>query len=181
MSIGRDIATAALCAAALGGAFYPSIAAWGYADSVKIEVTGNLVAACASATSTATLNAGDVTKAGSLSYSFTVDCNAPFKYSMQSDNGALRLVNAPAAASKATVEIPYNVHINIPLTFGGAINDTCTSTSIKQGAASCQFSNSGQKVAINQQATAGISWSASGPLAAGQYQDRLTVTVSVQP
>jgi hypothetical protein len=78
--------------------------------------------------------------------------------------------------------VPYTVHINIPLNFGGAIDDTCASAAIKEGAISCHFSDSGQKVAINQRATTEASWrGAEGPMAAGQYQDRLTVTVSVKP
>jgi hypothetical protein len=181
MSAGRDIAAAALCAAALGGVLHPSMTADAASERVRIEVTGRIVPACSSATSTTTLNIGDPSKAGSTSYSFTVDCNAPFKYTMQSDNGALRLVGAPAAAARASVEVPYKVHINIPLTFGGAIDDTCASAAIKQGATSCHFSDSGRKVAIEKKASAEISWNgAPGQLAAGQYNDRLTVTVSVQ-
>jgi hypothetical protein len=106
MSWKRQLAIAAACAAAAGGAVWPAseLGAIGY-PSVQVEVLGTLVAACSAATTTTSLNVGDPSKAGSVSYSFTVDCNAPFKYSMQSDNGALRLVNAPAAAARATVEV----------------------------------------------------------------------------
>jgi hypothetical protein len=152
------------------------------ADQVRLEVTGRIAPACSSSVTSIPLSAGDVSKAGSAGYKFTVDCNAPFKYSMQSDNGALRLVSAPATAAQSAVEVPYTVHLHIPLTFGGAIDDTCASAAIKQGAVSCQFSDSGQKVAINQQATTEISWNgAVQKLAGGEYHDRLTITVSVKP
>jgi hypothetical protein len=174
------VAKAAVCAAAAGGAVWPVSALFAAADQVKIEVTGNIVPACSSATSTTTLDAGDVTKAGSVRYSFTVDCNAPFKYTMQSDNGALRLVHAPASAARASVEVPYTVHLHIPLN-GGAIDDTCASASIKQGAISCKFTDSGGKVAITQRATADISWdSPQGLLMGGDYIDRVTVSVSIK-
>jgi hypothetical protein len=101
---------------------------------------------------------------------------------MQSDNGALRLTNAPGAVSRDQIEVAYNVHIRIPLTLGGSIDDTCSSKSIKQGAISCIFTDSGQKIAINQQAETHISWKATqAQLLAGQYTDRLTVFVSVKP
>jgi hypothetical protein len=100
---------------------------------------------------------------------------------MQSDNGALRLTNAPDAVSRDHIEVAYNVHIRIPLTLGGSIDDTCSSKSIKQGATSCLFTDSGQKIAISQQAETHISWNAAKHrLLAGQYTDRLTVFVSVK-
>ena len=168
-------------AVALGGISIPVTALFAAADKVEIEVTGNIKPYCANSVTAVPINAGDPSKAGSSKFAFTVDCNAPFQYSMQSDNGALRLMNAPAA-SQDPVEVAYSVHIRIPLTLGGAIDDTCSSASIKQGAISCKFTDSGQKVAINQQAETQISWNgASRRLLAGQYIDRLTVFVSVKP
>ena len=176
----RSFKTAAIAAASLGGVIapVPLIAA---ADAVKVEVTGAITPSCSSSSTTATLNAGDITKAGSANYSFTVDCNAPFQYSMRSDNGAMRLVNASATAAATHIEAPYDVHIRIPLTLGGVIDDTCSSAAIKLGAVSCKFSDSGQKIAVSQTAETQISWSTpQGQLMAGQYCDRLTITVSVR-
>jgi hypothetical protein len=100
---------------------------------------------------------------------------------MQSDNGALRLTNAPDAVSRDQIEVAYKVHIRIPLTLGGSIDDTCSSHSIKQGAISCQFTDSGQKIAINQQAETQISWSRGHrQVLPGRYTDRLTIFVSVK-
>ncbi len=90
-------------------------------------------------------------------------------------------MNAPAAASPDEIEVAYDVHIRIPLTLGGAIDDTCSSASIKQGAITCKFTDLGQNIAINQQAETQVSWHrASRRLLAGQYVDRLTVFVSVK-
>jgi len=180
MFTGRSFKRAAIAAASLGGVLTPVPALFAAADAVKVEVTGNITPACSSGSTTVALNPGDISKAGSASSTFTVDCNAPFQYSMQSANGALQLVNAPAKAA-ASSSVPYDVHIRIPLTLGGAIDDTCNSVTIKQGAVNCKFSDSGQKIAVNQTAQAQISWSnAQGQLIAGQYTDRLTVTVSVK-
>jgi hypothetical protein len=181
MLTGRTFKGAAIAAASLGGVITPMTDLIAAADAVKVEVTGNITPSCASSSTTLTLNAGDITKAGSAKYSFTVDCNAPFQYSMRSENGALRLVNAPANAAASHIEAPYDVHIRIPLTLGGAIDDTCNSAAIKQGAVACKFTDSGQKIAVNQTAETQISWNASqAQLMAGQYRDRLTITVTVK-
>jgi len=168
-------------AAALGGVAFPVTALFAAADKVKIEVTGNIKPYCANSVTAVPVNAGDPRKAGSAKFAFTVDCNAPFQYTMQSDNGALRLVNAPATASRDKIEVAYDVHIRIPLTLGGAIDNKCSSSSIKQGAVSCKFTDSGHKVAIKQQAETQISWNGTlSQLPAGQYIDRLTVFVTVK-
>ncbi len=178
---GRYLKTAAIAAASLGGVITPVPALFAAADAVKVEVTGNITPSCSSSSTTVTLNPGDISKAGSAKSTFTIDCNAPFQYTMQSANGALRLVNAPATAAASHIEAPYDVHIRIPLTLGGVIDDTCNSAAIKQGAVSCKFSDSGQKIAVNQTAEAQISWKdAQAQLMAGQYSDRLTITVTVK-
>ncbi len=178
----RSFKTAAIAAASLAGAITPAPAIFAAADAVKVEVIGDITPSCSSSGTTVTLNPGDITKVGSAKYSFTVDCNAPFQYTMQSANGALRLVDAPVTATASHMEVPYNVHIRIPLTLGGAIDDTCSSTAIKQDAVSCRFSDSGQKIAVNQTAETQISWNnAEKQLMAGQYSDRLTIAVSVKP
>ncbi len=178
----REIAAGALCAAALGGVLHPSITALAAAGAVRIEVAGAITPTCSSSVASVQFDAGDVTKAGSSKFSFTVNCNAPFHYTMQSDNGAMRLVNPSASAPISQIEAPYDVHIRIPLTQGGAIDDTCASAALKQGAVSCQFTNSGRGIAVNQTAQAQISWKAAqGILAPGQYSDRLTFSVGLQP
>ena len=127
------------------------------------------------------MHAVDPSKAGSSKFVFMVDCNAPFQYSIQSDNGALRFVNPPAGVLRDQIEVAYDAHIRIPLTLGGVIDDTCSSTSIKQGAISCKFTDSGQKIAVNQTAVAQINWQGTqNELLMGQYTDQLVVFVSVK-
>lgn len=177
----RYYAGAAALAVVLMGIAVPAVAPLAAADKVQIEITGNLVPSCGNGSVTYSLNAGDITKAGSAKFTFAVDCNAPFQYTMQSENGALRLVNAPVSAPAASVEAPYDVHIRIPLTLGGAIDDVCNSAAIKQGAVSCKFTDSGRHVAIGQQGEAQISWKGTqNVLAAGQYSDRLTIFLNVK-
>ncbi len=178
----RNFKMTAIAAALLGGGIYPADELTAAANSVRIEVTGAIAPSCTSSINAATFAAPDITKAGSSKLSFTVDCNAPFQYSLQSDNGALRLSGAPATAQVSQTQTPYNVHVRIPLTFGGAIDDSCASGTLKQGAVSCPFSDSGQKIAIGQTAEMQVSWSnPQGQLMAGQYTDRLAIAVSVRP
>ena len=139
-------------AAALGGVSLPVTDLLAAVGKVEIEVTGTIKPYCANSMTATPVNAGDPRKAGSAKFAFTVDCNAPFQYTMRSDNGALRLTNAPDAVSRDQIEVAYNVRFRIPLTLGGSIDDTCSSRSIKQGAVRCTFTDSGHKVAINQQA-----------------------------
>jgi len=169
-------------AAALGGVSFPVTDLLAAVGKVEIEVAGTIKPYCANSITAVPVNAGDPRKAGSARFAFTVDCNAPFQYTMQSDNGALRLTNAPDVVSRDQIEVAYKVHIRIPLTLGGTIDDTCSSQSLKQGAISCAFTDSGQKIAINQHGETQISWNGTqARLLAGQYTDRLTVFVSVKP
>ena len=136
----RNYARVTAIAAVIAG--FSVYAAYAAQDKVQIEVTGNIKAYCSSRATSAPIAAGDTSKAGSSKFAFTVDCNAPFRYTMQSGNGAMRLVDAPAAAAPDKIEVAYDVHIRIPLTLGGVIDDTCNSASIKQGAISCKFTDS---------------------------------------
>ncbi len=151
-------------------------------DTVEIEVTGSIKTYCANSSSTLPINAGDVSKAGTATVAFAVDCNAPFQYSMQSENGAMRLADAPAGAVRAASEIPYDVRVKIPLTRGGEINDICKSASLRAGAVTCKFTDSGGRIALDQRAEAQVIWAApERHLPPGRYEDRLTVFVNSRP
>jgi len=150
--------------------------------SVEIEVTGSIAPYCANSETNIPVDLGKLDRPGKVVAGFTVDCNAPFQYTMQSEHGAMRLENAPADADREKTTHPYTVRLRIPLTRGGEINDTCTSADIKQGAITCKFSDSGEKIAINQKATANITWSApQDGLQPGNYSDNLTVSVNARP
>lgn len=181
MFTGRYFKGAAIAAASLVGVLYPVPALIAAADSVKIEVTGAIRPSCSCSSDVHTVNLDDITKAGSAKFSFTVDCNAPFQYSMLSEHGELRLEGEPAKA-RNNAQAPYDLHIRIPLTHGGQINDFCSSMAIKHGAVSCRFSDSSDKIAVNQIGETEISWKQPrAALAPGQYHDRLTITVGARP
>lgn len=93
-------ARAAAIAVALGGVCWPVTTLLATGNKVQIEVTGNIKPYCGNSTASTQVNAGDPGKAGSATLTFTVECNAPFQYTMQSQNGAMRLVNAPAAPTR---------------------------------------------------------------------------------
>jgi hypothetical protein len=180
MLCGRVFASTVAFAAALGGISRPAGAIPG-ASQVQIEVTGNVVAACSNNSTVQQVDVGDLNKSGTLSVTFAVDCNTPFRYTMQSLHGALRLSNASPNAPAESVQVPYNVQVHIPLTLGGAIDDSCDSTSIRQGVTTCTFTDSGQKVAIGQQATTKVSWNgAQGRAMAGNYTDQLTFFITAK-
>ena len=181
MFVTRDFKRLAIAAAALAGAIYPASALLPAGNTVKIAVTGNIVPSCSTSSRVQVLDVGNIAKAGSAKVNFAVDCNAPFQYSVQSEKGAMRLVNAPATVPASRFEAPYNVHVKIPLTLGGQIDDTCNSKAIQLGTSGCKFSDSGQKIAVDQTAEMRISWSdPQQALAAGQYTDQLTITVMVK-
>ena len=180
MSYGRVLASTAAFAAALGGICWPAGAIPG-ASQVQIEVTGSVISYCSNNSAVQQVAVGDPSKPGSVNFTLAVDCNAPFQYTMQSLNGAMRLENASPAAPADKVQVPYDIHMHIPLTLGGAIDDTCNSASIRQGIITCKFTDSGQKVAISQQAVTQVSWNgAQASLLPGHYSDQLTVFISVK-
>ncbi len=77
-------------AAALGGISLPVTALFAAVNKVNIEAIGNIKPYCANSVTAVPINAGDPTKADSSKFTFTIDCNAPFQYSMQSNHGAMR-------------------------------------------------------------------------------------------
>jgi hypothetical protein len=135
---GRIFAGTAAFAAALGGLCWPAGAIPG-AGQVQIELLGNMVSYCSNNTTVQQVDVGDLRQPGSVNIALTVDCNAPFQYTMQSQNGAMRLESAPANTPPGAAEVPYNVRMRIPLTLGGAIDDICASAAIRQGAVTCKF------------------------------------------
>lgn len=147
-------------------------------NTVEIEVTGSIKPYCATNSTVLPLHIGDITRPGAMSASFIVDCNAPFQYSLQSENGAMLLKGAPRGEN----EIPYDVRVRIPLTRGGEINDTCKSAALRTGAVTCKFSDSGGKIALSQRAEASVNWLIPDQqLFGGQYHDNLKIFLNLRP
>jgi hypothetical protein len=128
----------------------------------------------------------DLTAAGTLSESFTLDCNTPFRLRVSSQNGNLALqsppANAPAAFGKSD---PYQLEVKFSTDLGD-VDETCASTALRSKAGGCDFygDHSGQGVssdkgvALGSQGALNISWTApTTTLVAGQYVDTLTIVV----
>jgi hypothetical protein len=145
-------------------------------SSVDIEVTGAIPPYCANSAVTSPVSIDDIRKPGVATVAFTVDCNAPFQYSMQSAHGAMRLPHKSDAHT-----IPYSVRIRIPLTRGGAIDDMCESASLRAGAVTCKFTDSGGKIALNERGMAEVTWSTPvANLFLGQYKDIITFFITLK-
>ena len=172
------LAIAPLCAAS------PAMAG----DTVKLTVQGEITASCA-LSGGSSMQLGDVTGAGSKSLTLNVACNAPFAYALISSNGGLKSDGATQVVGGVFQTLqPYTVTTSFQ-TDQGAFGDTAlpSATLTQQNAdpcvaatfsATCPFANSGAGVALNQNATVTVGWSApAAPLVAGGYSDTLTIVV----
>lgn len=146
----------------------------------ECALTGSLASSAVSALG-ATIDLPDITTPGRTQYNFTVDCNAPFDYRLEAKYGALTNVDGVVALTQGfTHSVPYDVAIYIP-TDGGAIDDRCSGASIGFGKAACRFSNSGNRIALASRGNLVVAWAApDGIPIAGQYVDKLTLTVGVR-
>jgi hypothetical protein len=160
-----------------GYAFAP-IEAAASEDIVRLELVGHEDVRCGIDDLAPVFNLGSLDRAGASALSFTFDCNAPFAYSLTSQNGALA-PNGAAPDAASTGRLPYSVQIRIPTTGGGALADECASAALL-APPSCPFSNSGAAIASREAAQLAILWTSArdAGLLAGLYSDRLTLTVS---
>ncbi len=147
-------------------------------NSVEVEVAGSIKTFCANTILNLPLKIGDITKSGVSTVAFTVNCNTPFEYSIESAHGAMRLAGSTAGTEQQN-EIPYNVRVRIPLTYGGEIDDSCSSAAIRAGAITCSFTDSGGKIVVEQRAEAYVSWTApTRVMPTGNYEDQLIILFS---
>jgi hypothetical protein len=149
-------------------------------NKVDVHLKGSVRPTCEVAgrrsSVTTPVNVGNVNTPGSTAIDYPVNCNAPFAYEISSRYGGLqrrRLINGERPKRI------YNVNVNIPTDIG-AINDTCASDTIKAGSVTCALSDSGDGVALDQQAHLTVSWDGTPQLPGGKYTDRLTFTVRLQ-
>ena len=171
------VATAALSAAALA------------ATSVTVQLEGEIGRECAilgggaaskgGSSLDTSVDVGDITRPGHKDIAFTVHCNTPFKYRLEAQYGALTHKNAQAAPRGFLGAVPYDVTVHIP-TDGVAIDDHCSGDSIRAGAVRCPFSNSGNGIALGTAGQLTVAWIPDGLPMAGEYSDRLTITVSAR-
>lgn len=166
------------------------------ADSVTLTLKGEVEAACAITPGSAgtridldEISSNLPSATGELA--FTLNCNAPFSYALESDNGALVNGGGRVADGSDTIEttLPYTVRFQADLEDGDTdtIDQTCTSGSIDvdlpDGSSDqCVFADSGTAVAIGEPASLSVSVDSTGRvLLGGTYTDNLKLTVSVRP
>lgn len=170
----------------IGIAGMPSVQA---GSSGTITVQGTVTASCDILDAPATVALGNLAQSASKVVPFDFYCNAPFKYSLGSLNGALAHSGPPTVvAGSFNTQLAYNVAVSLPTDGGSGINETCSSTAIK--AVACHFADSGTDTAIGtgsgKPGNLTLSWTMPGigvgtPFLAGAYGDTLTLTIGTQP
>lgn len=170
-------------AATLGASIAVSAASFA-TTKVAVKLQGDIIPECAitgtppGATHVA-IDLLDVTRPGRFDYGFTVNCNAPFDYRLEAKYGALTNMDGVVALSKGFASsVPYDVAIYIP-TDGRAINDRCSGESIRGAQAHCRFSNSGNGIALASRSSLTLAWAPEGIPVAGEYIEKLSLTVRV--
>ena len=163
---------------------------------ISVNVTASVGGTCGFATGAApnaTITKTNIdTTAWSAQVPFTVQCTAPWRIAVSSQNGALK--NAAAVTSGYQNRAPYAVSLNLPYDTGsstGTITSSCAVALIDQalGSSSCNFKGtasttnglsvprsfnlSGSYIQVAAPAYAGP-----GVLISGTYNDTLIVTVS---
>jgi len=161
----------------------PSFAAAGSSGEVTLQ--GVVAEDCWIDNVPATVHLGDLGQSSSDAIPFDFSCNAPFQYSLTSQNGALVHVMQSGVTGFAS-QLGYAVDVSLPTDTGAGIADTCASSEIAAGAVTCSFSDSGADIALNKTGSLTLSWTAPArgaatPLLAGDYADSLTLTIAMQP
>lgn len=180
--VARNIARGLLIVAAGVPLLQPAMAWRG--GAVKVDLEGTVVPKCglnADSEASRALHIDNLLKAVVYQVKYNINCNAPFNYTIQSQNGAL-ILDSGITTDDAITRLPYDIHIHIP-TDGAAIEDRCSSESIISGRITCLLHDSGMSVAIGGQAILTLTLpqrETSGSVLPGRYVDRLTFTVNAQ-
>lgn len=154
-------------------------------SSGEVTLQGVVAEDCRIDNVPATVHLGDLGQSSSAAIAFDFSCNAPFRYSLTSLNGALVHVMQSSVSGFAS-QLGYEVDVSLPTDTGAGITDNCASSEIAAGAVTCSFSDSGVDIALNKNGSLSLSWiapapGAATPLLAGDYADSLTLTIAVQP
>lgn len=168
----------------LAGACLLAMPAAQAGSSGTITVQGDVPENCEIRSIPSTVDLGELSQSSSEAIAFDFSCNAPFAYSLTSQNGALEHTTRSGVIGFAT-SLGYGLDISLP-TDGVGISDSCTSAEIELGSVTCSFSDSGTDIALNKTGGLTLNWSvpapgAGTPLLAGNYADSLTLTISTLP
>jgi spore coat protein U-like protein len=151
---------------------------WADDNQVTISLQGKISPRCAVSTPNSILDFGSIAKAGSAQLNLTLSCNAPFQYSISSQNGGLKHESASAAAAPFFYLLPYTMKITLP-TDAGVTVDTCSSSNSSASGKACEKSGVVETAATNKPTSIEFTWNPGDlrPLA-GSYKDIVTITVS---
>jgi spore coat protein U-like protein len=162
----------------LSGATLAVLAAQAPAQTVTIQLEGRIAVSCRLEASAMQLNLGEITQPGESVFSFRVRCNAPFRFGISSQNGALMTDPTGPLRAEFRSQVPYRVISRIP-TSAGMINGSCNSAELVASEPQCTIPDSQQGIALDGESTLTIRWDMSEQTpVAGVYSDLLTLTVA---
>jgi len=156
-------------------------------QTLTVDVTGQVAGHCGFSTPPADHPVlGDLSAAGSLTVSFAVNCNTPFRVRAASANGGLK--TSSAAADGFANLLDYSLELQLGTDAGG-LDATCNADALVSGAGGCAFYgasageglSSGQGVSLNATGALKFDWTtAPRRLVAGAYSDTLTIVVEAR-
>lgn len=159
-------------------------------DSVSIDILASVPDRCGFASSTP----AHQTREGNLEQAFRqdirlkLDCNTPFSIHAVSRSGALVHTTASPDSSGFAFSKTYNVQVAVETDLGVVTSARCDSSNLRDGG-NCELANgrglsSGQGVAVDRDAILTIDWPDQSALprrlAAGDYQDTITITIGAR-
>lgn len=159
-------------------------------DSVSIDILASVPDRCGFASSTP----AHQTREGNLEQAFRqdirlkLDCNTPFSIHAVSRSGALVHTTASPDSSGFAFSKTYNVQVAVETDLGVVTSARCDSSNLRDGG-TCELANgrglsSGQGVAVDRDAILTIDWPDQSALprrlAAGDYQDTITITIGAR-
>jgi len=164
---------------------------------VDIEVTARVKERCGISGNTAhNAEGARIDQSTTLTFAFRIDCNAPFAIGASSRHGGLQKVGAdPRTANGFATIKPYNVNLVVDTDADTMRSARCASSSLAADGSGrgCEFFgttagqglSSRQRTAIGRDGTVTVQWDNGDiengrRLAAGQYQDVITVVVGVR-
>ena len=147
-------------------------------DAVSVSVQGSISPSCSISAPQPQLTIADLSHPGSAKLPLAMSCNAPFKYRMQSANGALRPDGVVAPVKNFLSAVPYQTRLMVT-TLSGPSLDMCSSGNMTASSPLCGTRRFYEMIPQNAQGSLEISWDLDGsPLLAGAYHDTITITIA---
>lgn len=164
---------------------------------VDIEVSAKVKERCGiSSDASRSTDTARIDQATTLTFAFRIDCNAPFAIGASSRHGGMQKIGADAkSANGFAIVKPYDVNLIVETDADTMRSAKCASNQLAAAGPSkgCDFfgttagqgMSSRQRTAIGRDGTVTVHWGDGDiengrRLAAGQYQDVITVVVGVR-